>query len=118
MGILEDILSELREIKAHLASGDTAPAPAKTKAEDTPKTKTKAAAPKGPSLEDVQNKIRAIVDADEDNTAKVKAELTKLGAKRAGDLEGEPAKLAKLMAALEAIDAPASADGDGDDDLL
>lgn len=109
MGILEEILSELQSIKAALAGGASA-----TK-EEKKTTTTKKAEPKGPTLEEVQDKIRELVAANEDHKTKIKAAVTKLGGNRAGDFEGDAAKLGKLMAALEAM---GGSSDDGDDDLL
>lgn len=124
MGILEQILDELKAIRAALENGaSTGGGSSKSsggdeKTEDKPKGRGRTKKPSGPSLEDVQNKIRALVAEDEDNKEAISAAIKKLGGKRAGDFEGEDDKLAKLMTALEKIEGEAGSDGDEDDDLL
>lgn len=115
MTITAGLLAKALMATAAVLNGGDAPAAAA----DKPATKpaTKPAAAKGPTLEEVQDKIRALVAADEGNAAKVKAEITKLGGKRAGDFENDAAKLAKLMTALEGVEGSGASD-DSDDDLL
>lgn len=108
MGILESILAELQEIKAALANGGGAAEPART----TTTTKKKETAPAGPTLEEVSNRIRELVAADDDNKGPISEAIKKLGGKRAGDFEGDPKKLKALFEALEGI---GSGDSDGDD---
>jgi hypothetical protein len=111
--ILDEILAELQGIRAALESGAGAAAPAKPD-----KAKPDKAKPKEPevSLETVQNKIRELAK-DDAMKGKIKAAIEALGAKRAGDLEGEPAKLAKLDKALDEL-AAGDSGGEDDDDLL
>lgn len=118
--IFDEILSELKGIKEALATagwGDGAKATETTKNTDKPKTTTK---PKGPTLETVQEKIVALCAADDANKELVKAAIVKLGGKRAGDFEGDTAKLTKLLAALDGIENDAGGDDakEEDDDLL
>lgn len=112
MGILEDILAEL--VKMNAGGGNAGTATTKT---ETKKEPAKAATAKGPTLEDVQNKIRELVADDEGNAPKIKAATASLGGKRAGDFEGDAVKLKKLMALLEGMGGEAT-DDSGDDDLL
>lgn len=110
--IADEILAELKAIRAALEGG------AAPKAGAVPKAAAKPAAAKGPTLEQVQDKIRELAGADDANKAKIKAAIEKLGGKRAGDFEADAAKLTKLMTALEAIEGEEPASGDEDDDLL
>lgn len=88
-------------------------------ATETPKkTAPKKAADKGPSLEDVQNQIRALVAADEGNKTAISAAIQKLGGKRAGDFEDDPKKLTALSEALTAISEAPAEEPEAEDDLL
>lgn len=117
MGIAEDILAELQSIRAALEGG------AGAANGDKPKPGRRSTAPKGPTLEDVQNLIRELVAANDANKPKIKAATESLGGKRAGDFEGDDAKLASLHELLVALrdgggDDASSDDASSDDDLL
>lgn len=116
MNIFDEILDELKGIRAALAGGsvgDKGVTVSEKKASTTTSKK-----PAGPTLEQVQDKIRELVAADESHKTAIKAAVSKLGGQRAGDFESDPAKLAKLMDALNAMGDEAPASDDGDDDLL
>lgn len=114
MGIAEDILAELKAIRAALEGG-AAPKASSEKPASKPAGKPAA---KGPSLEAVQDKIRALAEQD-GMKDKIKEAITKLGGKRAGDFEGDATKLQKLSDALDALASDDSGSGsDEDDDLL
>lgn len=113
MGIAEDILAELKAIRAALEGG-AAPKASGGTTSSKPKDTAK---PKGPSLEAVQDKIRALAEQD-GMKDRIKDAITKLGGKRAGDFEGDATKLQKLSDALDALANDDSGSGDEDDDLL
>jgi hypothetical protein len=117
VGILEEILATQKEILAALSGGTVSKAGTATdKPKGTTGTTTKKAT--GPTLETVQDKIRALAEVD-GNKELIKAAIVKLGGKRAGDFEGDTAKLTKLLAALEEIESGSGDDSaEEDDDLL
>lgn len=116
MGILEEILAKLTAMEAALAGGAAPAASGGGKAE-TPAKKATTKKNDGPTLEQVQDKIRSLVAADEDNKTAIAGAIQKLGGKRAGDFEGKADKLKALFEALEGIESGGGSD-DGDDDLL
>lgn len=117
--IMDEILEQLIGIRTLLEVGGTPATASKPepKAEKPKAEKPKAKKPSGPTLEDVQNKIREMVAANEDSKSAISDAIKKLGGKRAGDFEGDDAKLDKLMTALNGIGSE-EVEEDNDDDLL
>lgn len=123
MGILEEILEKVTAIQAQLggATGvSKVPNATGTTEGKATTAKPAAKAAKGPTLEEVQDAIRTLTGREENPVPaeKIKAEIVKLGGKRAGDYEGDPVKLGKLMAALDALGGETEEAADEDDDLL
>lgn len=112
--IFDEILAALHKIHTVLEAGAAIAGTAEAVgAAVKPKASTAA---KGPTLEEVQDKIRTLAEKDGMKDL-IKAAITKLGGKRAGDFEGDPVKLGKLSDALDNMDSTPAAD-DTDDDLL
>jgi hypothetical protein len=124
MGLLEQMAADIAEIKAALAgTTGAAKVPGATGATEGKATTAKPAskpAAKGPTLEEVQDAIRGLTGREENPVPaeKIKAEITKLGGKRAGDFEGDATKLKKLMDALTALGEEGGEEAAEDDDLL